>query len=235
MEVLNLLIIQFRMSKYGKRRLYSCKSCGKNHRQYVDYIESDGDQRCVTCKNNDNVGKTFGSVTIVKYESRGKASCLCECGKMFTPHSISLVLNGGITSCGCGANKTKLIQERYKHTRDDGDHIGKSIAYSTRVSDAKRRGYSWEITKAQWLDMAKRPCNYCGMKNSNRVKGRKRHDGVITEDFLYNGVDRFDNTKGYTIGNSVPCCKYCNMMKRDMTIDEFINHIKRISNYLNIK
>jgi hypothetical protein len=33
-----------------------------------------------------------------------------------------------------------------------------------------------------------------------------------------NGLDRLDNTKGHIIGNVVPCCETCNMMKKRMNI-----------------
>jgi 5-methylcytosine-specific restriction endonuclease McrA len=31
--------------------------------------------------------------------------------------------------------------------------------------------------------------------------------------FLYSGIDRKDNEKGYTEENCVPCCKRCNGIK----------------------
>lgn len=53
--------------------------------------------------------------------------------------------------------------------------------------------------------------------------------------YTYNGIDRVDNNKGYTITNSVPCCKDCNFAKRDMTHDEFIAWVTRVFNFTNKK
>jgi hypothetical protein len=40
-----------------------------------------------------------------------------------------------------------------------------------------------------------------------------------------------DNTCGYTSDNVVPCCKTCNMAKRDMTVQEFTSWLKRACAY----
>jgi len=42
------------------------------------------------------------------------------------------------------------------------------------------------------------------------------------------GIDRIDNTKGYTKENSVSCCKICNYMKRDLFKEQFLNHVIKI-------
>jgi hypothetical protein len=47
--------------------------------------------------------------------------------------------------------------------------------------------------------------------------------------YIYNGVDRVDNTKGYTIENCVPCSKEANAMKMAFGHDEFIALCKEIA------
>jgi len=42
------------------------------------------------------------------------------------------------------------------------------------------------------------------------------------------GLDRQDNTLGYTPTNAVPCCYRCNVMKADLTVDEFYEQCERI-------
>jgi len=207
------------------RRMNRCNSCQKKRKWLKDGL-------CIDCRSSIHIGKRFGSIVIID-TSRGNRSAVCDCGREF-PIKLSLVLIGSVTSCGCGANRKKLTQDRYRYTRDDGDHIGRTIAYSTRVSDAKRRGLVWELSREKWSEIVAKPCLYCGAINSNRIKGRKRHDGIITNDFLYNGVDRYNNTIGYTEGNSVPCCKLCNRMKNDKTFEQFIDHVKSIFVHLKL-
>jgi len=45
---------------------------------------------------------------------------------------------------------------------------------------------------------------------------------------LFNGIDRVNNSAGYTNHNTVPCCKTCNLAKRDSTVEEFENWITQL-------
>jgi hypothetical protein len=47
-------------------------------------------------------------------------------------------------------------------------------------------------------------------------------------DYVYNGIDRLDSSRGYEMGNVVPCCKQCNWAKNDIPYDEFLDWIKRV-------
>lgn len=42
------------------------------------------------------------------------------------------------------------------------------------------------------------------------------------------GVDRINNTEGYLLGNCVPCCSTCNMMKGELSKSAFLEHIRTI-------
>ena len=50
-------------------------------------------------------------------------------------------------------------------------------------------------------------------------------------DYVYNGIDRIDNNKGYTIDNIVPCCAKCNYAKGKLTLQEFKELIEGIYNH----
>lgn len=85
---------------------------------------------------------------------------------------------------------------------------------------AEARGYEWALTTPQAVKMFRRDCHYCGAHPEiSRETGKKR----------LNGIDRVDNTKGYTKDNCVTCCKMCNRMKSAYTLVEFLNKIKRIA------
>lgn len=43
-----------------------------------------------------------------------------------------------------------------------------------------------------------------------------------------NGIDRVDSSIGYTIQNSVPCCKICNYAKHNLTLEEFTLWLDRL-------
>jgi len=77
---------------------------------------------------------------------------------------------------------------------------------------AKERNYDWELTKFQTQTLLQSICNYCGSENAQ-------------------GIDRVDNSQGYTISNCVSCCNFCNHAKKNYPKEEFLNHIKRIYEY----
>jgi hypothetical protein len=56
------------------------------------------------------------------------------------------------------------------------------------------------------------------------LKSKKSHWG----DYTYNGVDRIDNSIGYTKENCVPCCTICNWAKSNRGVDEFKDYIEGI-------
>jgi len=92
--------------------------------------------------------------------------------------------------------------------------------------NSKKRGYSYELTNEQFEEITQKNCYYCGAKPNNIHKTRRHYNG----DYIYNGLDRIDNSKGYTIDNIVPCCKICNFAKRNLTSQEFRNWIKKVYN-----
>lgn len=81
---------------------------------------------------------------------------------------------------------------------------------------AKRNNLKWEISDETLEVLFSEPCHYCGKAPSNVAVGGNG-------DFIYNGVDRVDNNKGYTESNCVPCCKRCNVAKANMPETEFLD------------
>jgi hypothetical protein len=70
--------------------------------------------------------------------------------------------------------------------------MGKSIA--------RRRGLNFDITFEEYTALMERPCSYCLNVFSSPIG-----TGV--------GLDRIDNTKGYTPNNVLPCCGFCNRLR----------------------
>ena len=52
--------------------------------------------------------------------------------------------------------------------------------------------------------------------------------GKQTTETNINGVDRIDNTVGYTVENCKACCKECNHMKNNFALDVLMGKIERI-------
>jgi hypothetical protein len=49
---------------------------------------------------------------------------------------------------------------------------------------------------------------------------------------MWNGLDRVDNTLGYTEANVVPCCQICNIAKQRMSVDEFVTWISKVHQHM---
>ena len=96
----------------------------------------------------------------------------------------------------------KLKNQRVKHILP----IGHSQGNLTVVSEV----YS----------VRKSTCHYCG-KSPNKPHRK-------CETFLYNGLDRVDNSVGYIESNVVPCCYICNKMKGDLSTEVFLEHLNNI-------
>jgi hypothetical protein len=104
---------------------------------------------------------------------------------------------------------------------------GLLLSFRDYVGGAKVRGYSFGLTYEQWRELVLKDCWYCGDKPRDR-KRKSRHHQRPCLSIPHNGIDRVNNEVGYEIANVVPCCKPCNLAKRDMTQAEFLDKARRI-------
>lgn len=103
-----------------------------------------------------------------------------------------------------------------------GSRSGAGIVFCNYRKWAVKRGLAFELTRGQLLAIAAQDCHYCGAEPGNIMKRGK------PSAFTYNGLDRLDNTAGYTLANAVPCCRTCNWAKQRMTVDEFQRWVARV-------
>jgi len=155
----------------------------------------------------DETGNRYGRLTVLEQffdaeESKAQWICKCDCGNETLVRGDSL-RSGSTKSCGC------------LHTFPEGVAAFNALVH-TMITSAEKRGYEWHLTKEQVRSLSKLPCYYCGVEPS-QVTRYPSMNGV----YVYNGLDRVDNNKGYTIDNVVPCCKVCNRAKGTATLEEF--------------
>lgn len=159
------------------------------------------------------IGEKHNRLTIISVDgfTEGKpryriGTVRCECNTEF-PVRLSDVVSGNTTSCGCARRK----------------HPNKAIMrmYSSYSSNAKARGYTFNLNHEEFLSLVESSCHYCGIEPSNLLTYKG-------ESHLTNGIDRVDNDLGYDAGNSVPCCSICNQAKHTLSYDDFISWIGRL-------
>lgn len=156
---------------------------------------------------------------------RGKYSawlCRCDCGTERVVKAVNLKTNTS-QSCGCYARevwKRTLGRENPKRQKNTPDSLLNGV-FLTYQWQAKRKNREFTLSKQDFLTITAKNCYYCGALPSNQA-------GRYGRMCRYNGMDRVDNLKGYTLDNVVPCCKTCNAMKQDFTSDVFLDTVVRI-------
>jgi hypothetical protein len=149
--------------------------------------------------------------------------CKCVCGKIKIVKSGHL-RSGAIKSCG---SCSRLGHPGYMRLAP-----GKSM-FNSFVDSVKNGAFSrnleYLLEKEHIFKLVKSSCYYCGRKDVQRMEYRKAFGG-----FSLVGIDRKDNSKGYTVENSVPCCMDCNRAKRDHSLTDFVSWANRVKLYLNL-
>lgn len=170
-------------------------------------------------KSLDLIGQKFGRLLVIQLWGKTSHSsgyyqktweCLCDCGnKKIVPQGY--LTSNETRSCGCLRRKILGTAPFNK-------------LYSKYQKEAKDRKYEWTLTKEEFKKLTKQNCHYCGIHPYQIIKAfskTTKKEWVDTNVYIYNGVDRTDNTKGYILENCVPCCKPCNQAKSNYTYENF--------------
>ena len=158
--------------------------------------------------------------------------CKCVCGKIIqVPQCRITVKKHSLQSCGCSLEK---YREQLRNNCISINTKPKGVAsfnllYYSYKKRAQTKKLPFSLSRKQFLELTKKTCFYCGIPPLQSVltTRQRRANG----DYLYNGIDRIDSKKGYTLSNCVTCCSICNKAKRDIPFDEFILWVNRLSSY----
>jgi hypothetical protein len=172
----------------------------------------------------DLTGHRYGELTVIRYaglyQNRYAAwECRCDCGRVKVIPGY-VMTRGAVKTCGC----KRYARAAWSRRLPPGVAAMNS-AYTTYRISAQKRGLEFTVSKEEFAALVVKPCHYCGSA-SGIFYGRSNNTRTA-----HNGLDRVDNSKGYTIPNVVPCCKACNYMKRTMNVSDFISQAIRIARY----
>jgi len=110
-------------------------------------------------------------------------------------------------------NNPEKVAEYYARKKNDV-----TLRYNVYLISAREKNIAFELSQEQLTDIILLPCAYCG----------------IIQDKGFNGIDRVDSAKNYTIDNCVSCCEMCNMLKGSLSVNTFIKRIEHILAYRGI-
>lgn len=192
---------------------------------------------CNNGKNNprfkDLTGKIFGQLKVLNYiqlqvnnNKVWKWECKCTCGTITYARTRDFFKEKPVQSClSCGYKRMAKT-----NTLPNNESLKKRI-FRNYKRGAKNRNYEFKLLYEEFIKLIVGNCFYCG--NAPQVLIGEL--SYTKESFKRNGIDRVDNTKGYTLDNSVSCCKQCNKAKMEMSYKEFTDFIKRIYKHLKLK
>ena len=156
------------------------------------------------------IGLQYHNWTILqrigKIKTHATYLCRCICGN----EKIIKFTGRHLQSKSCGCKKYEI---RYKRERGPKNKLkGLSNVYVRYIRDAKERNIEFNLNEDLFLELIKNNCYYCDLEPSNLYKYK-----YLNYEYLYSGIDRVDNTKGYNKENCVSCCNPCNSAKRSIT------------------
>lgn len=204
-----------------------CKNCRKTLRKESSKVANNNvpnvDTKPIRCVKCNELGKEFKWRT-----DTVSGSWRNECNDCFNKHAYYKTY------------REKKIAEDHRSFRDHNNQIHNEYIKNNPhytldntkkrstdidskmnhfISSCKTRNIFLEIDDIEKMkEKLSCACNYCGYTQQN------------PEDML-NGLDRIDNSIGYTDENTVTACNNCNIMRNTMSIPLFIKSAQNIVEY----
>lgn len=174
-------------------------------------------------------GKRFGRWSVIRYSHNNRFSdpiwlCGCDCGKEVGVRSDYL-RQGRSVSCGCFraiSNKTRPKGKGPPNKLAPGE-ADKQRIWRRYVARAQKKALAWELSPEQFHLLITSRCTYC---DAPPCAGHE--SGDLNGVFPANGIDRIDNSLGYTLGNCVTACGTCNKCKHTNSLVDFAIWVRRI-------
>lgn len=205
--------------KRNSSRLWNCKcDCGKLTVVQTSLLNNGHVKSCgclfEEVRRPNLLNQKFGRLTVIEacgvHKKHARWRCQCECGKQIVIQTGSL--RHHVRSCGCLRKPSKL--------RLQSGEAMRNYVFKGYENGAKLRGLEFDLSKEQASALFAANCHYCGERPSQVASKPTAHG-----EFIYNGIDRKDNSLGYSASNCVTCCSVCNVRKGADHYDQFIRWI----------
>jgi hypothetical protein len=191
-----------------------CSNCSRNPQPLSEFVGKFGPAK--TCKSCRDKGKKSDTVRREDPEKREEKNARGRDMKYYQAYR-ERKREEDFEGYRANINEVRKdwYEENKEHMRDwSKKNVNSRLDASKRSAD--KRGYDWYLSDEYAKELMTSECHYCGLLDL----------GVRV-----NGIDRVDNTLGYWPSNTVSCCKLCNYFKKDYTLEQFLGHAKRITEY----
>lgn len=181
-----------------------------------------------------NSGDKFGELTVISLAGKDKHGkqlylCKCNCGNETLARNYYLK-SGRKKSCGClrkivsknNAKKSgsKISKSKFKGIGDLSSTIVGRIKYNADV-----RKISYEVSLEYLWNLYIQQNKQCALSGIPITFGNRYKKLTTTA-----SLDRIDSSKGYTEGNVQWLHKDTNIMKRQLTNEQFVSFCKAVVN-----
>lgn len=208
----------------GRKKKYKfwCETHGEYEQIYDNHVSGKRCKKCATDKLRHHpevkAGASFDRWTVEgrveNINGRSLWRCRCACGQ------VQLVRGSRIhrlTQCHLCSGRAL----NGHIPRLSGDMAARNACLCATKARARQRGLEWALSEDTFDKLSRANCYYCDTSPANKCKQWKSV-------FVYSGIDRVDNTKGYVDGNVVSCCRRCNEWKHAMTVTDFLTQARKI-------
>lgn len=176
------------------------------------------------------IGDRFGKIVVINEGGRDSTGhsrwiCQCECGKIWEVDATPLK-SGQTKSCGC---KKKQVKSDHPAWKGFGEMS--SVIYTIAKRGAIARNLDFLVTPQYiWNLFLKqnRKCALTGIELKFPDKIDNKKSGTAS-------LDRIDSSKGYIEGNVQWVHKKINIIKRELSEEEFINWCRLVVKHVDNK
>ena len=217
------LVSNFQGTRKSSRVDIRCR-CGKVFNVSWKHISQGHTKSCGCLQREEMIGKRFGNLVVVEQIPKKEKSyggrwwrCKCDCGGYKETITTSLT-RGATSSCGCSRfGENSVSWKGYKS-------ISGTFWIQLQHS-AKKRRITFDISKEyaySILESQKFQCALSGVPIELHSHGKETTASL----------DRIDSSNGYVNGNIQWVYKPLNIMKNDMSMEEFRGWCQKIINHL---
>ena len=137
-----------------------------------------------------------------------------QCGKDFEAFKTRYGKES-VKCSTCNTSQAKQDAKRKDRVRNYKEEKGRNIEqyYKDYIKGSAKRGYEFNLDFNTFSQLVLAECQYCGHKTEGEI----------------NGIDRVDNSIGYSMDNCVTACWKCNKIKHVYHKDFFLEKCSLIS------